>query len=52
MVFTMKIGFCMRDAGAARERPGDKSGKLLLLRMCLPVDKGGPAESRWEKAEI
>lgn len=30
----------------------DKSGKLLVLRLCLPADKGGRAESRWEEPEI
>lgn len=44
--FYSKDWFCLRNAGAAKERPGGKSGKLLVLRPCLPVDKGGPAESK------
>lgn len=42
----------MRDASAAKGRPEAKSGKLLGLRLCLPVDKVGPVESKWEEAEI
>lgn len=42
----------MRDVGAAEERPGGKSNKLLVLGLCVPVDKGGSVESKWEEAEI